>query len=117
MTVSVDFVKALAARCASAIAEAYVEIRPGVGGWSKYYERKPNEVGIWGTACGMIALDLGERLGVTLTGADQLADMRAGAARTSSGIACVSGRFCQYFFAICVRMALGLTRAGLKVLS
>jgi hypothetical protein len=65
----------------SAIAEAYVELRPGVGGWSKYYERKPNEVGIWGTASGMIALDLGERLGVTLTGADQLADMHAAAAR------------------------------------
>ncbi len=42
---------------------------------------------------------------------------RDGADRTRSGMAWVSGRFGQYFFAMWPRVTARLTRAGLKVLS
>ena len=42
---------------------------------------------------------------------------REGAVRTSSGMAAVSGRFFQYFFAMWPRVTARFSRAGLKVLS
>ncbi len=46
-----------------------------------------------------------------------IACARAPAARTSAGIAAVSGMFRQYLRGISARMASRLSRAGLKVLS
>jgi hypothetical protein len=46
--------------------ESFVQLDSGAGGWSKYYIRDGGEVGIWGTASGLIGICLGERLGIDM---------------------------------------------------
>jgi hypothetical protein len=58
-------VRNLASRCATAIAEAYVDCAE-FGGWSKYYLRRPEEVGVWGTANAIEALTIARQLDLSM---------------------------------------------------
>lgn len=55
-------VVALASRCAISIADSYVSSADGRSGWSKYYLKSPDEIGIWGTSNGIEGLFLANKL-------------------------------------------------------
>jgi len=60
---------------------------------------------------------LGVRFCDTVAAASTMRSTRAPAPCRSPGMLRASGRFFQYFIGISARMAVGFTRAGLKMLS
>jgi hypothetical protein len=86
-------VTALASRCVAAFVESFVDIDSETGGWSKYYARDPEEVGVWGTASAIIGICLGRELGVDLGRPDGVvADMVRRACRFLTSHQVAEGR-------------------------
>lgn len=67
-------VHSLATRCAAAFVESFVDIDASTGGWSKYYDADPLEVGVWGTSSAIIGISLCRTLGVDPGRSEQIVD-------------------------------------------
>jgi TIR domain len=67
--ISKDDVHGLATRCANAFLTSFVAFDEQSGGWSKYFSASPDDIGIWGTASGLVGLAVARAMKLPLDSA------------------------------------------------